>query len=71
MLSCFKKHPALYVEVYLIARKCIKMGIVGAPSGVSTYCRVLDKDGKIDAVYYYNNTVLNINDKITVIESNT
>lgn len=67
----FKKTSSIVRGGLLIARKCIKMGIVGAPSGVSTYCRVLDKDGKIVAVYYYNNTVLNINDKITVIESNT
>lgn len=67
----FKKTSSIVRGGLLIAGKCIKMGIVGAPSGVSTYCRVLDNDGKIDAVYFYNNTVLNINDKITVIESNT
>lgn len=67
----FKKTSSIVRGGLLIARKCIKMGIVGTPSGVSTYCRVLDKDGKIDAVCYYNNTVLNINDKITIIESNT
>lgn len=66
----FKKRSSIVRGGILIAKKCIRMGIVGAPSGVSTYCRVLDKDGKIDADYFYNNTVLNINDKITVIESN-
>lgn len=46
------------------------MGIVGSASGVSTYCRVMDK-ARIEADYNYNNTVMYINDKITVIESNT
>ncbi|MTI57810.1 hypothetical protein [Geosporobacter ferrireducens] len=62
----FKKPSSIVRGGVLIARKCIEMGIVGAPSGVSTYCRVMDKDGRIDAHYYYNNTVININDKVTV-----
>jgi len=67
----FKKPSSVVRGGLLIAGKCIKMGIVGTPSGVSTSCRVMDEDGKIEAVYYYNNTVLNVNGKIKVIESNT
>jgi len=67
----FKKVSSIVRGGLLIARKYIKLGIVGAPSGISTYCRVIDKDGRIDAGYYYNNTVLNVNDRITVIQSNT
>ena len=60
----FKKPSSVVRGGSLIARKCIKMGIVGTPSGISTYCKVMEEDGKIDAVYYYNNTVLNFNGKI-------
>jgi hypothetical protein len=66
----FKKPSSIVRGGLLIAGKCIKMGIVGTPSGISTYCKVLDRNGKIDAVYYYSNTVLNINDNIKVIDSN-
>lgn len=66
----FKKPSSIVRGGLLIARKYIKLGIVGAPSGISTYCRVIDKDGRIDARYYYNNTVLNVNDRITVVEAN-
>lgn len=67
----FKKPSSVVRGGLLIAGKCIKTGIVGTPSGVSTTCRVMDEDGKIEAVYYYNNTVLNVNGRIKVIESNT
>lgn len=43
----FKKPSSVVRGGLLIAGKCIKMGIVGTPSGVSTSCRVTDEDGKI------------------------
>lgn len=64
----FKKASSVVRGGTLIAKKRIKMGVVGTSTGVSTYCRVLDKNGKIDAVCYNSNTVLNINNKITVIK---
>jgi len=63
----FKKASSVVRGGTLIARRQIKMGIVGTPTGTSTYCKVLDKNGKIEAVCY-NNTVLNIDNKITVIK---
>lgn len=66
----FKKASSVVLGGLLIARKRIKMGIVGAPSGISTYCKVLHRNGKIDAIYCYNNTVLNVNNNIKIIDSN-
>jgi hypothetical protein len=51
----------------LIAGKKISMGVVGSPAGISTYCNVLDKNGKIDAIRIYGNTVFSINNKKKVI----
>lgn len=65
----FKKTSSIVRGGLLIAGKCIRMGIVGAPYGISTYCRVMDKNGKIDAFYCYSNTVFNINDNITIYDS--
>ena len=50
----------------LVAGRKIKAGIVGSSAGIHTYCRVLDKAGKIDAVCFYTGTILNVNDNITV-----
>lgn len=66
----FKKASSVVLGGLLIAGKRIKMGIVGAPSGISTYCKVLHRNGKIDAIYCYNNTVLNVNNNIKIIDSN-
>ena len=66
----FHKPSSIVRGGMLIAGKRIKMGIVGSPSGISTYCRVLDKDGKIDAVYYYDNTILNFNNNIKIMHDN-
>jgi len=65
----FKKANSIARGGRLIAGKAIKAGIVGSPVGVATYCRVLDKKGKIDASFYYNNTVVTIGDVKTVVGS--
>jgi len=65
----FKNLSSLVLGGILVAGKSIKMGIAGSPAGITTYCRVLDKSGKIFAACYYN-TILNTNDKLTVIKSN-
>ena len=53
----------------LVAGRKIKAGTVGSSAGIHTYCRVLDKEGKIDAVCFYTGTILNVNDNITVTKS--
>jgi uncharacterized protein (DUF342 family) len=63
----FKDMGSSVLGGMLVAGKTIKMGIVGSPAGISTYCRVFEKGGRIDAVRYFSNTVLNINNKLTVI----
>ena len=67
----FKKTSSVVLGGLLIAGKHISAGIIGSPSGISTYCKVLHRNGKIKATYYYNNTVLNINGDIKVIDSNS
>ena len=51
----------------LIAGKRMDMGIVGSPVGVKTYCKVLEENGKINAIRFFGNTVLNINNNKQVI----
>ncbi|MFA6670336.1 MAG: FapA family protein [Bacillota bacterium] len=51
----------------LIAGKRIDMGVVGSSAGIKTYCKVLEKDGSINAVRFFGNTILNINNKKQVI----
>lgn len=63
----FKKPSSVVRGGSLIAGKRINMGIVGSSAGVSTYCRVFNENGKIDAVRFYSNTVLNINGKMKII----
>ncbi|MBP2073307.1 DUF342 domain-containing protein [Thermoanaerobacterium butyriciformans] len=64
----FQQPSSLVRGGILIAGKNIKMGIVGSPSGIATYCKVLDKNGKISAVHYYDNTTLNINNNLKKVE---
>ncbi len=52
----------------LIAEERIDMGIVGTPSGIKTYCKVLKEKGKINAVRFLGNTVLNIHDKVEILD---
>jgi uncharacterized protein (DUF342 family) len=66
----FNKLSSSVLGGVLVAGKSIKMGVVGSPAGITTYCRVLDKGGKINAAHYYNNTIININDNLKVIKSN-
>jgi hypothetical protein len=63
----FLKPSSVVLGGKLIASRRISMGVVGSPSGISTYCKVLDKNGKIDAVRLYGNTVIDINGKKRVI----
>ncbi|HHW49408.1 MAG TPA: DUF342 domain-containing protein [Clostridiaceae bacterium] len=63
----FRKPSSVVRGGTLVARNYIKMGFVGTPTGALTYCKVLDKKGKIDAAHY-SNTVLSINNKVTVIK---
>jgi hypothetical protein len=65
----FKKPSSVVRGGLLIAGKRINMGIVGSPAGISTYCRVFKENGKIDAVRFYSNTVLNVNGKIKIIDN--
>ncbi|MDI6604721.1 MAG: FapA family protein [Thermoanaerobacteraceae bacterium] len=64
----FQQPSSLVRGGILIAGKNIKMGIVGSPSGITTYCRVLDKNGRISAVHCYDKTILNINDNLKKVE---
>lgn len=43
----------------LIAGQGIKAGTIGSYSGVHTYCKILDKNGKINA-RFYTGTIINI-----------
>ncbi len=58
----FRKKSSAVRGGSLIAINSIKVGVVGTPAGVSTHCRVLAKDGKIEAAYLYDNTVIQTND---------
>jgi len=51
----------------LVAGKRISMGIVGSSRGITTHCRVLEKNGKIYAVRLYSNTVITINGRKKIV----
>ncbi|AHM58268.1 hypothetical protein EAL2_808p07650 (plasmid) [Peptoclostridium acidaminophilum DSM 3953] len=51
----------------LIAGKRICAGKIGSKIGMSTYCRILDKYGKVDG-HYYNGTIINIHGNIRMFE---
>lgn len=57
----FRKKSSAVRGGSLIAINSISMGVVGTPAGVSTHCRVLAKDGKIEAAYFHDNTVIEKN----------
>lgn len=59
----FKDPTSVVLGGMLVAGKGIKAGIVGSSMGVSTYCKVVDANGKFDVVYCYPGTILNINNK--------
>ena len=63
----FLKPSSVVLGGKLIAGKRISMGIVGSPASISTYCKVLDKNSKIDAVRFYGNTIIDINGKKRII----
>lgn len=50
----------------LIAGKSIKAGTLGSKTGIRTYCKVLEKDGKVDA-FFNDGTIVTVNDKTKVI----
>lgn len=65
----FQKKSSVVRGGMLIAGHMIKMGMVGSPAGISTYCKVFDKNGKIDAVHFFDNTILTINNETKVINN--
>ena len=65
----YKKSSSVIRGGILVAGRKIKAGTVGSTAGIHTYCKVLDKAGKIDAVCFYIGTILNINDNITATKS--
>jgi len=67
----FKKQTSIMRGGLLIAGNRIKLGIAGAPSGISTYCKVLHEDGKIDAAFCYSNTIINICGNVKTIDSDS
>lgn len=38
----------------------MKLGIVGSPAGIPTYCKVIDKNGKISTSFCYDNATIKI-----------
>lgn len=66
----FTKQDSVIKGGILIAGKKIRAGIVGSPLGIRTYCRVLDKNGKIETTRCYVNTSLNVNGRLTIIKTN-
>ncbi|MGE4284346.1 MAG: DUF342 domain-containing protein [Clostridia bacterium] len=52
----------------LIAGKNIKAGTIGSHNGIHTYCRVLSKNGKVNA-HCYNGTIINIDGNIQMLKS--
>ncbi|MGI6704220.1 MAG: DUF342 domain-containing protein [Clostridia bacterium] len=63
----FMKPSSVVLGGTLIAGKRMSMGIVGSPYGITTHCKVLDKNGKIDAVRLYSNTVITVNNKRKIV----
>jgi predicted RNA-binding protein Jag len=63
----FLKPNSVILGGTLIAGKRISMGIVGSPHGITTHCKVLDENGKIEAAHIYSNTVIVINGKKKII----
>lgn len=63
----FVKSSSVVRGGMLIAGKRIDMGVVGTSSGIRTYCKVLEQNGKINAARFFANTVIDINNKKQVI----
>ena len=59
----FKDPASVVLGGMLVAGKKIKVGTVGSPIGVNTYCKIVNADGEFDAAYCYPGTILNINNK--------
>ncbi len=53
-----------------MAGKKIRAGTLGSSMGITTYCRVLDVNGTINALHYYENTILNMNGNLSTIKVN-
>jgi len=64
----YNKYSSNVKGGFLIAGKGIKAGTIGTVTGMRTYCKVLDKRGKVDA-FYYDGTIINIDNKIKVIKA--
>ena len=63
----FMKSSSVVLGGTLIAGEKISLGTVGSPYGITTHCKVLGRNGRIDAVRLYNNTVITINNKKKII----
>lgn len=64
----FKKVNSITRGGVLVAGNRIKAGTLGSPMGITTYCRVLDDKGTIEAIHYYDNTVLNTNGNLSTVK---
>lgn len=63
----YKRHTSSVKGGMLIAGKSIEAGAIGSQSGIRTYCRIFNKNGKVNA-NLYNGTVIKIDDKIQIIK---
>ncbi len=63
----FVKPSSVVLGGTLIAGEKISLGTVGSPHGITTHCKVLGRNGRIDAVRLFNNTVITINNKRKII----
>lgn len=63
----FVKPSSVVLGGTLIAGERISLGTVGSPHGITTHCKVLGRNGRIDAVRLFNNTVITINNKKKII----
>jgi uncharacterized protein (DUF342 family) len=63
----YKRHTSSVKGGMLIAGKSIEAGVIGSQSGIRTYCRIFNKNGKVNA-NLYNGTVIKIDDKIQIIK---
>ena len=66
----FKRANSITRGGVLVAGKKIRAGTLGSSMGITTYCRVLDVNGTINALHYYENTILNMNGNLSTIKVN-
>ncbi|NLA52478.1 MAG: DUF342 domain-containing protein [Alcaligenaceae bacterium] len=59
------KADSVVIGGILVAGRNIKAGVVGSTAGITTYCRILDTDGRFKAAHCYLNTILIVGDNVT------